>query len=439
MEMLLSFHEYDQHANECDNCCSALVNLQRRLPRCDLGMRLAENISLAIDWYATATFGDYETIFLQVFDSSARTLLLDFIQAGSGQVVEAKETTTAPLQESAPSQTLAIEPLGIVSSFLGLERETSIGQQGMRSIQRLSNVSPRGYNSLEKELGNRLEEKYDFYPDFPNHMDLLNLGIQTFIELNSEKPSYPTAPREIYSVLYLCGGINQTLLHQNSERRRAESFARELKDWRNIIKSDGERSAFERVVQIRRHSQYLQSQRQSSRLLRNIDNETSSQHIPLFEDRIEAGTATSSSKRRLSKIASPTTAKSSNPIAKAMLWMQLFASMIFTTLAAYFSLSHRTTNILALFFTGDDPETLNSSQTINNNSTHLPKNLAWTSSPSIKFMDKARHYIISRFKSPEYSVFSYAIDVAADSLSYGWISTVNGIETLLLQMAKVRS
>ncbi|KAK6334197.1 hypothetical protein TWF696_002698 [Orbilia brochopaga] len=505
IEMLLSFHEYDLHANECADCCSALANLRRQLPCCELGMRLAEKVFLAIDWYATATFGDYETVSLQVFDPSVRNLLLAFTQAEPTHAIKAEENTARSLQENAAIQTLAIESLGVISSFLGLEDKTSviksrhsnmrespranisggrrdksqteipsflqeeqpdllitdadlvvskldeyldspskrralrtrIGQQGMRSIRRLFNVSLHGYNSLERALGDRIEDKYDFYQNFPNHADLLSLGVQTFIELSSEKPSYPTALREVYSILHLCDSINKILPQRNSERRRrAESFTRELKDWRNIIETDGERSAFELIVQIRWPSQYLQFRRRPSLFLKSPSNKIS-QHLPPPEDRSETTTATSSDIRRGPQTASPSAAEESNPMAKALLWMQLFAGIVFTTIAAYFSLNHRMVNILVLYLTGGDSQILNSSQTIDNNSTHLPKNLAWISSSSIKFMDKTRRYIINKLRDPEYSIFSHVIDVAADSLSCGWISTIKGLESLLLQMAKL--
>ncbi|KAF3920702.1 hypothetical protein ABW21_db0209617 [Orbilia brochopaga] len=507
MEMLLTFYEYDLHANGCGDCCSALANLKRQLPRCKLGMSLAERVFVAIDWYGTATFGDYETVSLQVFEPSVRALLLAFGQTESPQAIKGEDTTLRSLREAAAAQTLASESSGVISSFLGLEDRTKIvkprdsqnngslkstkyaakrdkhwielpaflqeersdllvaetelvvsklddhldspsrrknirsqiGQHGMKSIRRLFKVSLQGHSSLERALGNRIEDEYGLYRDFSNHTDLLSLGVQTFIELSSERPSYPTALREVYSILHLCDSINKiTPQHSSERRRRAESFTKELKEWRNIIETDGERSAFEMIVRVRWPSQCSQTPMRPL-YLKSPNNKTSSRHLPQCESRVEACTATSSDIEAAYHITPTSASAVEEPmsIAKALLWMQLFAGIVFSTIAAYFSLNHRMVNILVLYLTGGNSEILNSSRTIHNNSTQLPNNSAWISYTSIRFVNEARRRIIDKLQGPQYIIFSYAIDVASDSLNCGWISTIESLEEMLVRMAKL--
>ncbi|KAF3934083.1 hypothetical protein ABW19_dt0206616 [Dactylella cylindrospora] len=499
-QMLQSFTEYDAHASQCSSCCSALINAKRKIPLCELGTVLAEQVFLAIDWYATATFGDYKTVTLEVSSHSVWSLLLAFTQEEFTTSFESEEVLPELRPENAPIQTLAVESLGIISSFLGIEDKTSvikrlpakrkgsgpssttiycganagylwenmcqndllatnaelvvstldeylnspsrrrvlrsrIGQEGMRSIRRLFNVSLHGYNALERAFGDSIEEDYDFYHDFPNHADLLSLGVQTFIELSNEKPSYPTALKEVYSILHLCDSINQVMPQQNLERkRRTEGFTRELKDWRNIIESRGERDAFELIVQVRWPSKYLQPSRRGSaagakRIKSAIDKYSVPDRASL--ERPERDVSQASRNIPNGEKEDP------NPMTKALLWMQLIAGIAFTTIAAFFSLNHRIVNVLVLYLTGGIQEILNSSRTIDNTSTHLPNNLAWISSSSITFIEKVRGHIIEKLRVPEFENFSHAVDVAMDSLSCGWISTINGLESLLLRLAKL--
>ncbi|KAK6524016.1 hypothetical protein TWF694_005684 [Orbilia ellipsospora] len=509
-EMIQSFREYELHSKGCSNCCSPLMSLKRQIPLCELGMSLAEKVFLAIDWYATATFGDYETVTLEVSDHSVRSLLLAFTDETLPSF-QPEEGSVESLAANAPVQTLAAQSLGIISSIMGVEDKTStacrsitpkrkrfspgltarvssatttstgrifldksqdqdhltanpesivsclddylnvparrrflrsqISQEGMRSIRRLFNVSLHGYNLLERAFNESVEEDYDFYQDFPNHTDLLSLGVQTFIELSNEKPSYPTALREVYSVLHLCDSINQILPQEKHERqKRVERFIQELKDWRNIIEAHDERSAFELIVQVRWPSPYLRFSRRPSE--NPIARRIKAQPENISKRKSEA----LSVPQATPKVNTPTNSGNArphahteefNPMSIALLWMQLIAGIVFTTIAAYFSFNHRMVNIFVQYLSGGDPEVLNSSQTIHNASTRLPNNSAWISSTSIKFIEKTKRFVISKLKVSEFDKFSQAVEVAMDSLSCGWISTIKDLETVLLRVAKL--
>ncbi|KAK6511051.1 hypothetical protein TWF506_010134 [Arthrobotrys conoides] len=499
-EMLESFQEYDLHAEACPSCCSALVNLKHKTSLCELGMGLAEKVFLAIDWYATATFGDYENVTLEVSQRSVRSLLLAFTQSEPTPLFKPETPSVTSLSETAPLQTLAVRSLGIISSVLGVNDKTSInhtrvpkrkrsfekapnnyrhvdyhffsgqsrptellavntepapvskldeylnspsrrrilrsqiGQEGMRSIRRLYNVSLYGYNTLERAFNGNFTDTYDFSLNFPNHADLLSLGVQTFIELSNEKASYPTALREVYSILHLCDSINQILPRQKYERRRQiEAFFKELEDWRNIIEAAWERSAFELIVKIRWPSRYIASG--------NLSSSPNPKRVKLSPIR-ESMAATdnmglSTSMDAASKSIAYQSPEDRSPMMKALLWMQLIAGIVFTTIAAYFTLNHRIVNALVLYLTGGDQEILDSTRTLDNTTALLPKNAAWISSSSIMFIDKVKRHIIDKLRSSEFNIFGQAVDVAMDSLSCGWISTINSLELLLVRLAKL--
>ncbi|KAF3911274.1 hypothetical protein AA313_de0206516 [Arthrobotrys entomopaga] len=510
-EMIQSFKEYELHAQGCSNCCSALMSLERQIPLCEFGMTLAEKVFLAIDWYATATFGDYETVTLEVSDHSVRSLLLAFANIEPLPPFRPEDISVDSLAANAPVQTLAAQSLGIISSIIGVEDKTStasrsrtpkrkrfspglitristatttstghtfldkppnqdhlaanpesivsclddylnvparrrflrsqISQEGMMSIRRLFNASLHGYNLLEQAFNESIEEDYDFYQDFPNHTDLLSLGVQTFIELSNEKPSYPTALREVYSVLHLCDSINQILPQEKHERqRRVERFIQELKDWRNIIEAHDERSAFELIVQVRWPSPYLRFSRRPSEnpTARRIKGQPErpskrkSEALSISQTSLKVNTPANSS-----NLKTHAHTEDFNPMSIALLWMQLIAGIVFTTIAAYFSFNHRMVNIFVQYLSGGDPEILDSSQTIQNASTRLPNNSAWISSNSIQFIEKTKRFVISKLKVSEFEKFSQAVEVAMDSLSCGWISTIKDLETILLRVAKL--
>ncbi|EPS37574.1 hypothetical protein H072_8736 [Dactylellina haptotyla CBS 200.50] len=488
-EMLQSFREYERHTSECTVCFPAFMNVDHKLSLCELGTELAENVFLAIDWYATATFGNYETVTLEVPGHSVRSLLQALAEPEEITSFQSENLYRDSLSMDAPIQTLAVESLGIISSILGLEDDTSvthsrtpkpkntnekmhtrisnltrrsffdgpyevefltanpeviitnldeylnipsrrrllrsqIGNEGMRAIRRLFNVSLHGYNVLEQAFGGKVDDDYDFYHDFPNHADLLSLGVQTFIELSNEKPAYPTALREVYSILHLCDSINQILPHQRNERkRRTESFKQELRGWKNVIEAGDERSAFELIVEVRWPSPRLPSLNQASNFVEGTTSLEMSKNSSTTEIVSDQGF-----QYHLNDF---------DPMSKALLWMQLIAGIVFTTIATYFTLNHRMVNILVLYLTGGDIYTLNSSRTIDNTSTNLPNNRAWISTNSMKFIEKVRRHIIDKLRVPEFSKFSEAVEVAMDSLSCGWISTLKDLETMLLRVAKL--
>ncbi|KAF3201534.1 hypothetical protein TWF191_003256 [Orbilia oligospora] len=430
VEMLGSFKEYEFHAEGCPSCCSALVNLKHKTSLCELGMGLAEKVFLAIDWYATATFGEYESVVLEVSERSVRSLLLAFTQDESPPLFKPQLSSASSLSETAPLQTLAVQSLGVIGSVLG------IGQEGMRSIRRLYNVSLYGYNTLERAFNDGFINTYDFSLDFPNHADLLSLGVQTFIGLSNEKASYPTALREVYSILHLCDSINQILPQERYERRKQiEAFFRELEDWRNIIEAAWERSAFEVIVKIRWPSNDM-----ASWALSSSPNPKRVKLSPKKDAGVGCSQAIEASLSKNMDAASKPAAchlpEDRGPMMKALLWMQLIAGVVFTTIAAYFTLNHRTVNALVLYLTGDGEDTLGSTRTLDNTTALLPKNAAWISSSSIMFIDKVKRHIIEKLRSSEFNIFSQAVDVAMDSLSCGWISTINSLELLLVRLAK---
>ncbi|KAF3201532.1 hypothetical protein TWF191_003256 [Orbilia oligospora] len=431
VEMLGSFKEYEFHAEGCPSCCSALVNLKHKTSLCELGMGLAEKVFLAIDWYATATFGEYESVVLEVSERSVRSLLLAFTQDESPPLFKPQLSSASSLSETAPLQTLAVQSLGVIGSVLG------IGQEGMRSIRRLYNVSLYGYNTLERAFNDGFINTYDFSLDFPNHADLLSLGVQTFIGLSNEKASYPTALREVYSILHLCDSINQILPQERYERRKQiEAFFRELEDWRNIIEAAWERSAFEVIVKIRWPSNDM-----ASWALSSSPNPKRVKLSPKKDAGVGCSQAIEASLSKNMDAASKPAAchlpEDRGPMMKALLWMQLIAGVVFTTIAAYFTLNHRTVNALVLYLTGDGEDTLGSTRTLDNTTALLPKNAAWISSSSIMFIDKVKRHIIEKLRSSEFNIFSQAVDVAMDSLSCGWISTINSLELLLVRLAKL--
>ncbi|KAK6529936.1 hypothetical protein TWF281_009087 [Arthrobotrys megalospora] len=498
-EMLESFKEYQLHADECANCCSALVNLKHNISLCELGTGLAEKVFLAIDWYATATFGEYEAVTLEVSERSVQSLLLAFTQPESTSLFKTDISSRASLSENAPLQTLAAGSLGIISSVLGIDNESSvthtrvpkrkrsfreatssydhhlysdqsnnvglltvstelavskldeylnspsrrrvlrsqIGQEGMRSIRRLFNVSLYGYNTLERAFSSTFEHTYDFSRNFPNHTDLLSLGVQTFIELSNEKASYPTALREVYSILHLCDSINQILPQQKYERKRqVEAFFRELEDWRNIIEAAWERSAFELIVKIRWPSRYITSPNLSlSPASKRVKMPSSKDSAMWTQRALDQGTSINMDAAY--KSTSYHSPEDRNPMMKALLWMQLIAGIVFTTIAAYFTLNHRIVNAMVLYLTGGDSEILDSTRTIDNTTALLPKNAAWISSSSIVFIDKVKRHVIEKLRGSEFNIFGQAVDVAMDSLSCGWISTINSLEVLLVRLAKL--
>ncbi|KAK6354461.1 hypothetical protein TWF730_008861 [Orbilia blumenaviensis] len=499
-EMLKSFQEYESHANVCSNCCSGLINLKHDVSLCELGMGLAEKVFLAIDWYATATFGEYETIALEVSERCVRSLLLAFTQSESIPSFKPDASSRTSLSENAPLQALAVGSLGIASSALGMgdksfmahtrvpkrkrtlektinthknvnyrlfsngscpdehlsvdtewavsklekylnspsRRRTlrsQIGQEGMKSIRRLFNVSLYGYNTLERAFNDSFADTYDFSRNFPNHTDLLSLGVQTFIELSNEKASYPTALKEVYSILHLCDSINQILPQQKYERKRQmEAFFRELGDWRNIIEAAWERSTFEFIVKIRWPSRCITSLTPSTPSPFKRVKLSPNRDQGHYQD-IDQGWSTNTDS--ISKPTSYHSPEDRNPMMKALLWMQLIAGIVFTTIAAYFTLNHRVANSLVLYLTGGDEEILNSTRTLDNTTALLPKNAAWISSSSTMFIDKIKHHVIEKLRSSEFNIFSQAVDVAMDSLRCGWISTINALEVLLVQLAKL--
>ncbi|KAF3197239.1 hypothetical protein TWF192_003069 [Orbilia oligospora] len=503
VEMLGSFKEYEFHAEGCPSCCSALVNLKHKTSLCELGMGLAEKVFLAIDWYATATFGEYESVVLEVSERSVRSLLLAFTQDESPPLFKPQLSSASSLSETAPLQTLAVQSLGVIGSVLGVSNKkfidnttipkrkqsfervpsnfrhagyrffsgqsrptelltvntepaavskleeylnspsrrrilrSQIGQEGMRSIRRLYNVSLYGYNTLERAFNDGFINTYDFSLDFPNHADLLSLGVQTFIGLSNEKASYPTALREVYSILHLCDSINQILPQERYERRKQiEAFFRELEDWRNIIEAAWERSAFEVIVKIRWPSNDM-----ASWALSSSPNPKRVKLSPKKDAGVGCSQAIEASLSKNMDAASKPAAchlpEDRGPMMKALLWMQLIAGVVFTTIAAYFTLNHRTVNALVLYLTGDGEDTLGSTRTLDNTTALLPKNAAWISSSSIMFIDKVKRHIIEKLRSSEFNIFSQAVDVAMDSLSCGWISTINSLELLLVRLAKL--
>ncbi|KAK6497907.1 hypothetical protein TWF481_012304 [Arthrobotrys musiformis] len=502
MEMLESFKEYGLHADECSSCCSSLVNLKQKTALCELGMGLAEKVFLSIDWYATATFGEYETVTLEVSERSVQGLLLAFTQSDPTPIFKPiSSPITGPLLESAPLQTLAVGSLGIISSILGIDDRSSIthtkvekrkllldraprnhnhvdyrlfssyshptelltvntelgvsnldeylnspprrrilrsqiGHEGMKSIRRLFNASLYGYNTLERAFNENFVDTYDFSLNFPNHTDLLSLGVQTFIELSNERASYPTALREVYSILHLCDSINQILPQQKHERkRRIETFFKELVDWRNIIEAAWERSAFELIIKIRWPSWHITSRDPTT--LPGSARMSAPKKDPALEYHQTADLGPSTNIDVASKSTPSNSPEDRGSMMKALLWMQLIAGIVFTTIAAYFTLNHRTVNALVLYLTGGDREILDSTRTLENTSSLLPKNSAWISFSSITFIDKVRRHVIEKLKDSKFSSFGYAVDVAMDSLSCGWISTIGALESLLVRMAKL--